>query len=116
MNVNDKIFIAGHRGLVFFRKLSYAQCGEDLILENLLRGLVKNEVINYCDIGANSPWKLSNTEKFKPMCIVIETVDFVKSGMTTKARRIIDKLEENGYFEYAFTGINSIFIEKEKRA
>lgn len=46
---------------VIFRKKSYSQCGEDLLicfLMNLIKGTNK---ITYLDIGANHPFQLSNT-------------------------------------------------------
>jgi FkbM family methyltransferase len=55
-----------------------------------------------------------NFNLFRPICICIETINFVKSGMATKDLRILELLEENGYFEFAFTGINSIFIDVAK--
>lgn len=42
---------------------SYAQCGEDILISNALYAIgVKNPT--YIDIGANHPWKLSNTAYF----------------------------------------------------
>lgn len=55
-----------------------------------------------------------NKKNFKPICICVETIDFVPNGMAIKDIRIIQLLEENGYFEYAFTGINSIFVDKDR--
>lgn len=220
----------------FYRKISYSQSGEDIIVEFLLDILVNNKPINYCDIGANSPWKISNTakfykknklnytgvlvepdpllykylklkrpndiilnkgvslassnneilnffvfdsktlntfseeeakkyiqlgykltatldvevisinyifenyfkekelhflsidiegldyeiisdiefEKFKPLIICIETISFETSGIAKKDERIIDFLKTKGYHEFAFTGINSIFVLEEK--
>ena len=218
------------------KKSSYSQSGEDSIVEHILKAIYKNENINYCDIGANVPWKFSNTAKFyfsnkknytgvlvepdpllakilknkrvkdmivnkgiksnkidarildffimdtktlntfseseakyyeslgykikekiqievidinellkkyflgktlhflsidvegldfeilssldfnifKPVCICIETINFVKNGVAKKDTRIEELLKCNGYFEYAFTGINSIFLDIEK--
>lgn len=218
------------------KKNSFSQCGEDLIIEFILNEICKKDTINYCDIGANLPWKFSNTAKFyfskkkenigvlvepdpslvkflklkrskdiivnkgiksdkidndildffimdtktlntfskyeanyyeslghkikeikhikvininellkkyffektlhflsidvegldfdilssldfhtfKPICICVETINFVKSGMAEKDSRIENLLISHGYFEYAFTGINSIFLDAEK--
>jgi hypothetical protein len=217
------------------KKNSYSQCGEDLIVEFILNEICQKDIINYCDIGANLPWKFSNTAKFyfsnnkrnigvlvepdpslakflklkrskdiivnkgvksnkidtdildffimdtktlntfseseanyyeslgykikerkqidvidinellkkyfsektlhflsvdvegldfdilssldfnmfKPICICVETINFVKSGMAEKDFRIEKLLTSHGYFEYAFTGINSIFLDLE---
>lgn len=44
-------------------KVSYAQCGEDLILQYLL-GLLNIHQVRYLDIGAHHPTYLSNTHLF----------------------------------------------------
>jgi FkbM family methyltransferase len=43
------------------KKSSYSQCGEDLILDHLLKNIFRLEAINFLDIGANHPFYLSNT-------------------------------------------------------
>jgi FkbM family methyltransferase len=45
------------------RKISYSQCGEDLILRHLLRVLDVDKVV-YLDLGAHHPTYLSNTYLF----------------------------------------------------
>lgn len=220
----------------FFAPVSYSQCGEDLIVGFILSQITTSKSINYCDIGANAPWKFSNTakfylknkrnhtgvlvepdpvlasilkrkrskdivvnkgvksgeesanvlefyqmssntlntfsykeaqyyetlgyqinnkldievidinellvqyfdnkvihflsvdvegldyeilktmdfEKFRPVCICVETINFVPNGMAIKDNKIVDLLVNNGYFEYAFTGINSIFVDRDR--
>lgn len=46
-----------------FKKTSYSQCGEDILIEYVftLRGIEKP---TYLDVGANHPYYLSNTAKF----------------------------------------------------
>lgn len=58
--------------------------------------------------------KTMDFKKFKPICICVETINFVPNGMATKDNKILELMIENGYFEYAFTGINSIFVDKER--
>lgn len=58
--------------------------------------------------------KTMDFKRFTPICICVETINFVPDGMAIKNNQIVDLMHENGYFEYAFTGINSIFIYKEK--
>jgi hypothetical protein len=220
----------------FFKKKSYSQCGEDIIVEFILNEICRNEVVNYCDIGAHLPWKFSNTAKFylknkalyvgvlvepdpflarylmlkrpkdiiinkgvksaetesenldlfimetrtlntfsqkeaayyeslghriqakqrievidintllrenftekvlhflsidvegmdfdilnsfdfdiaRPLCICVETIKYSKTGIAEKNSTIVEFLKVKGYFEYAFTGINSIFVDKAK--
>jgi FkbM family methyltransferase len=51
------------RGRLFDRyaRISYAQCGEDLIVRHLLLDVLGRTEIRYLDIGAHHPWFLSNT-------------------------------------------------------
>jgi FkbM family methyltransferase len=51
--------------------VSYAQCGEDLVVDSILQFLIvepvlktQNKPLNYLDVGANEPVKLSNTYHF----------------------------------------------------
>lgn len=43
---------------------SYAQCGEDLIADYLIRGVLKRTQISYLDIGTNDPVRMNNTYRF----------------------------------------------------
>lgn len=47
-----------------YRKSSYSQCGEDLIVKFLFENFFKIENPTYMDIGANHPRKISNTYLF----------------------------------------------------
>lgn len=51
------------RGEGFRPKLSYAQCGEDIIVDFIFTWLGKKQ-ITYLDIGANDPIKMNNTYFF----------------------------------------------------
>lgn len=44
-----------------YKKISYSQCGEDIIVKNIFDNLLKIEQPTYMDIGANHPKKISNT-------------------------------------------------------
>lgn len=46
------------------QKVSYSQCGEDLIVNFLLKWVLKIEKPTYMDIGAHHPWSLNNTMLF----------------------------------------------------
>ena len=46
-----------------YRKISYSQCGEDLIVEFVLNTIGVDD-ISYLDIGAHHPYYLSNTALF----------------------------------------------------
>jgi hypothetical protein len=45
-----------------------------------------------------------------PKVICIESVEYSKNGSGKKIHEIVDFLEFNGYYEYAFTGLNSIMV------
>ena len=51
--------------------------------------------------------------KYRPLMIVIEMIDYdVKLAYNTKNTKIKAFIETKGYEEYAYTGINSIFIDR----
>ena len=47
-----------------FKKTSYSQSGEDLIVDFLLKIITDSTLIRYLDLGANHPFHLSNTALF----------------------------------------------------
>lgn len=52
-------------------------------------------------------------ESYRPYLYIIETVEY-KTKIVSGNKRIdiIDFMENNDYYEYAFTGVNSIFVDK----
>ena len=59
--------------------------------------------------------KSTNFEKYRPYIFIIETIEYrEKISVTNKRNDIIDFMQKNDYVEYAFTGVNSIFIDKRK--
>lgn len=57
--------------------------------------------------------KMTDFEKFRPLIIICEMIEY-KNGLTVgqKNQEITDLMHTNDYEEFAFTGINSIFIDK----
>ena len=52
-------------------------------------------------------------EKFRPLIYIIETIPYTKDLVKReKTEEVIDFMNKKGYVEYAFTGINSIFIDE----
>ncbi len=53
--------------------------------------------------------------KFRPLVIICEMIEY-KNGLTVgeKNQEIMDYMKSVGYEEFAFTGINSIFIDKNR--
>ncbi|MBL4592444.1 MAG: FkbM family methyltransferase [Flavobacteriales bacterium] len=49
---------------LFGAKLTYSQCGEDIIIDHILKNILKLDVIDYLDIGTNHPRHSNNTYKF----------------------------------------------------
>ena len=75
---------------LFGAKLSYSQCGEDLIIDHVLKNIIKKSKINYLDIGTNHPRKANNTFKFyeqghSGICVE-PNVDLVKIIRKERAR------------------------------
>jgi hypothetical protein len=55
--------------------------------------------------------------KYRPLIIITEMIKYnTKLNFQTKNAAIVEFLNSKGYMEYAFTGINSIFIDKYKLA
>ena len=52
--------------------------------------------------------------KYRPEVFCIETLSYTENNTEEKQKDIIDYVESQGYFLYADTYINSIFVEKEK--
>jgi FkbM family methyltransferase len=52
--------------------------------------------------------------KYRPAAICVETLTFTEKGEESKIVSTIKLLEENDYYLYADTYINSIFVDKEK--
>ncbi len=48
----------------FWKKVSYSQCGEDLILDFLIQEILKIKDVTYLDLGAHHPFFMSNTYFF----------------------------------------------------
>jgi len=46
-----------------FAKISYSQCGEDLIISHIIKSL-SIQTPTYIDVGAHHPFYLSNTAYF----------------------------------------------------
>lgn len=57
--------------------------------------------------------KMTDFEKFRPLVIICEMIEY-KNGLTIgeKNNEILEFMKKNDYIEFAFTGINSIFIDK----
>lgn len=60
--------------------------------------------------------KMTDFEKFRPMVIICEMIEY-RRGLTVgeKNQEILDFMRSKDYEEFAFTGINSIFIDKRFR-
>ncbi|MCR5090943.1 MAG: FkbM family methyltransferase [Oscillospiraceae bacterium] len=59
--------------------------------------------------------KILNTldfDTYKPQIIIVETIDYAPWVVVEQKRaEIMDIMKEKGYVEFAFTGVNSIFID-----
>lgn len=64
MNLIEKVYCKFFDRAYMGQKVSYSQCGEDLIVDFLLTWVLKIESPTYLDIGAHHPWSLNNTMLF----------------------------------------------------
>lgn len=81
----------------FFRKASYSQVGEDIIIEFLLGMLLGERPKKYLDVGANHPFHLSNTAllyKHGGSGTLIEPDPYFASLLRSKRSR--DKVLQSG--------------------
>lgn len=58
--------------------------------------------------------KAIDFSKYRPSVVCVETLTFSENREETKVSEIIDYMCNNGYFVYADTYINSIFVDREK--
>ena len=57
--------------------------------------------------------RMMNFDTFRPFAIICEMIEYkTKLGIPKKNTEILQYLRKKGYEEYAFTGINSIFIDQ----
>jgi len=56
--------------------------------------------------------KSFNFEKYRPNVFCIETLTYVQDNTEQKIHRTIDFMQQNNYFVYADTYINTIFVDK----
>ena len=64
MNFLEKVYSKFFDRSYMGQKISYSQCGEDLIVDFLLTWILKIEKPTYLDIGAHHPWSMNNTMIF----------------------------------------------------
>lgn len=77
--------------------------------------LGKAPVLLSIDIEGNDEAILRSIDldNYRPVVIVIEMIDYnVNLAYKTKKQAIKQYMETQNYDEYAFTGINSIFIDR----
>lgn len=54
-------------------------------------------------------------QKYRPYIFIIETIEYRQSiSIDNKRQDIIEFMERQDYAEYAFTGVNSIFVDKKQ--
>lgn len=91
---------------------------EVININQLLEEYFRNKELHFLSVDVEGlDYEILKTMdflRFKPICICVETINFVPNGMAEKDEKILKLMSSNGYFEYAFTGINSIFVDKER--
>ncbi|MHB1393078.1 MAG: FkbM family methyltransferase [Clostridia bacterium] len=84
------------------------------IIENYLG---KAPVIMNIDVEGNDLEILQSIDfsKYRPLIIIAEMIEYKPTlVISSKNKKISEFMEQNEYIEYAFTGINSIFIDKKQ--
>ena len=124
-----ELYIMSEKALNTFSKKEAENCvkeGLEIIDTKSVNILTLNEIIIKYNNG-NFPDFLSldaegfdfdilksiNFNHYYPKVICVETISFSKSGKGVKNQELIIFLESKGYFLYADTHINSIFVKKE---
>jgi hypothetical protein len=52
-------------------------------------------------------------KKYQPKVICVETISYSKNGTGVKSSKLIKYVESKGYYLYADTNINTIFVKKD---
>ena len=61
--------------------------------------------------------KAMDWNRFRPLIVIVEMIEYsMNLNMDYKDREIQQFMEEHDYSEYAFTGINSIYIDRKRIA
>jgi hypothetical protein len=118
---------------------SYSQCGKDLIEDHVVKHYLTIAAPSHLDIGAHHSTYLSNAYLFyergcRRICVepdpdfskqfvkkdrrisevfCIETLTYAEDKTERKIPEIANFIRDMGYYIYADTYINTIFIEKE---
>lgn len=59
--------------------------------------------------------KSIDMEKYRPLIYIIETIEYrEKIDLNNKRTDIINFMNSKNYKEYAFTGVNSIFLDEKQ--
>ena len=54
-------------------------------------------------------------ERFRPLIVIVEMIEYsTELSVGYKDKEIQQFMETQGYIEYAFTGINSIYLDRRK--
>lgn len=94
---------------------------EKIQVKNLLSVLLENKVekIDLLTIDAEGMdfgiLESLDYSQFKPKVICVESVEHEPTGLGQRRENILDFLKLNGYYEYAFTGLNSIMVDSSFR-
>ena len=104
-------FIAKSAGLSIDRTVSIETISVNDVIENYMG---KSPTILNIDIEGNEMEVLRSIdfEKYRPMIIVAEMIPYMMPfGVAKRSQEILDFMEKIDYYEYAFSGINSVFVD-----
>lgn len=97
-------------------QLLYSKAVETISVNDLFENYF-NEVPLVCSIDIEGKdYEILDSismEKYRPLLYIVETIEYsTKLQVNAKRNDIVELMKKNGYEEYAFTGVNSIFIDK----
>ncbi|MEO8577879.1 MAG: FkbM family methyltransferase, partial [Gemmatimonadales bacterium] len=88
-----------------------------LPVNKILETYFPNEAPDFVSIDAEGVdfdiIKSYDFEKFAPKVLCIETINYTPDGRGTRRMDLCRMIEEKGYFEYANTNINSIYVSRQ---
>ncbi len=89
-----------------------------LTVNDIIATYLKNQIPNFISLDVEGMdfliIKSFDFIKYRPEVLCIETLSYTENNTEEKLKDIINYVESKGYFLYADTFINSIFVEKEK--
>jgi hypothetical protein len=122
---NSEFYILDSPTLNTFSKdemLRYVEMGHQLVktikvnlvdINSILESVGSLDFLNLDIEGLDlAILEMIDWEKYRPVCVCVETIAYEKSKEPEKLEKIINLMHSKNYILYADTFINSIFVDK----